>query len=343
MNQPLEIPIKSLRRISVYKRRINRKHIHLLAAQLKKEKAISFSEALIVRKIAAGQYEIIDGYKRLLACKLAKFDTVPVWVMDCTDNEAVVEHLKRNSGDGAISKMELALTLLKKFPFENDSKGGRGKTGDMGPFAKSIGKSKSLLYQLRNAAKVVSLVGIPVEQWSLVFHIEAISAAPQSLWKALADEVLAMDYSVKEIQSFARSFKPLEPFKISHKEAQLAVELALEEGADNAARVIAGMLSLPDQPTSDFEVEIDPFKAACHSYKSEKLGATDGSVWSIIQNRKELEKGSGNIIRDIEELYGLHDEVTVDESGHVQLVSVSRPKLDNDQLLEKQNVFLNDL
>src|SRR5512135_1659910 len=61
-----------------------------IAAQLKDAKRFEEHHALIVRKKGDHRYEILQGHHRAKGAEAAGLDSVPCWIVEVTDDEALV-------------------------------------------------------------------------------------------------------------------------------------------------------------------------------------------------------------------------------------------------------------
>ena len=135
------------------------------------------SHALIVRPVA-GEYEIISGHHRYLAALQAGLATVPCWVREFDDATAYMQ-------------LVLCNTQGELHPLE-EGKHAAESGMDLKAYAEQAGKERTLLNRKANAWRVLSVCHVTHDQiaddWR---NLAEIHAAPQWLWAALAEKMVA--------------------------------------------------------------------------------------------------------------------------------------------------------
>ncbi|BAY63515.1 chromosome partitioning protein, ParB family (plasmid) [Nostoc linckia NIES-25] len=102
-------------------------------------KEVGLLEPIVVRKIQDDKYELVAGERRLKACEIAKFEEIPVVIIECDDKKArklrLVENLQRedlNTWEETIGILELLTHELEieqemvvslLYQMNNESKG----------------------------------------------------------------------------------------------------------------------------------------------------------------------------------------------------------------------------
>lgn len=102
----------------------------------------------VVRRKGDGRYELIAGERRLRAARLAGFQTVPVVVRNCTDQQAMVLALVENLQRKDLNPIETAQAyhrLLKEFGLTQEA------------LAERVGRDRS------SVANMVRLVHLPTD------------------------------------------------------------------------------------------------------------------------------------------------------------------------------------
>jgi ParB family chromosome partitioning protein len=102
----------------------------------------------VVRRKGDGRYELIAGERRLRAARLAGFQTVPVVVRNCTDQQAMVLALVENLQRKDLNPIETAQAyhrLLKEFGLTQEA------------LAERVGKDRS------SVANIMRLVHLPTD------------------------------------------------------------------------------------------------------------------------------------------------------------------------------------
>lgn len=152
------------------------------------------AHALIVRPVG-DVFEIISGHHRWRAAKQAGLECVPCWVRDMDDDAAYMALVTSNS-QGELSPLEIGMHALHCVALGS---GGRGQKGGLSAYAEKVGRGKSTITELVNAARVVE--NCSLERTVLhdkTKHLSAIHALPESCWQAAVDAMLAGGWSAKD-------------------------------------------------------------------------------------------------------------------------------------------------
>jgi len=161
------------------------------------------AHALIVRPVGDA-YQIISGHHRWQAANQAGIESVPCWVRDMDDDEAYMALVTSNS-QGELSPLEIGMHALHCVSL---SKGGRGQKGGLSAYAKVVGKDKSTVSKLVNAASVATKCGnVSTVLSDKVFHLSAIHALPDNLWKIVVGAMIKGVWSAKETTDKVKRIK----------------------------------------------------------------------------------------------------------------------------------------
>lgn|GEM_PF-897516 len=155
--------------------------------------------ALLVRP-AGGAHQILSGHHRVEAAKRAGVAEVPCWVKDLDDDEAFMQLVLANT-QGELSPLERGMHALA---YADRSEGGRGQRGGISEYAERIGSDRSLVSQLRNAARVLRQTREISNRFQLAdraFHLYEISKAPSESWLLLVDRLILKGWTVAESAS----------------------------------------------------------------------------------------------------------------------------------------------
>lgn len=130
----VHVPLEQIQ-ISPYqpRKRFGQAELEELAASIREHGVL---QPLVVRPIAAGQYELIAGERRLRASKLAGLPTVPAIVKDLDDHQAAVITLIENLQREDLHFLEVAegyQMLIEQFNLTQEE------------LARQVGKSQSAI------------------------------------------------------------------------------------------------------------------------------------------------------------------------------------------------------
>lgn len=99
----------------------------------------------IVRRRAAGGYELISGHRRRRACELAGLETMPVFVRDLTDDEAVIVMVDSNIQREEILPSEKAKAYKMKYEALKHQGKADGKGDSLDQLGEKTGDSRSTI------------------------------------------------------------------------------------------------------------------------------------------------------------------------------------------------------
>lgn len=164
--------------------------------------------ALILRPVG-DRFEAIAGNTRLSICNELKdgiipewysavfdlfasdtftgFKTVPAFIKPLTDEEAFFESAKANA-QGELSALEYGFGAL----LIPESKGGRGKEGNISRYASDIGEPVGTVRRWRTAAEVLQELelGDRLEEFnSKTTHLAWVNTAPKEEWRSLVEKI----------------------------------------------------------------------------------------------------------------------------------------------------------
>ena len=163
-------------------------------------RASGIIEPIVVRKAAAGFFDVVAGERRLLAAKLANLPEIPCVVTECSDSEAVMLSLTENlqrSDLNPIQKARGLRRLLDDFQVSQEDIGRR------------IGMSQSAI------AHYLRLLTLPVQVQDLIRrgvlsmgHGKVLaSGGDDAQVLNLARECVAARKSVRELESSLSSMR----------------------------------------------------------------------------------------------------------------------------------------
>ena len=183
-------------------------------------------QPILVRKAAAGQYEIIAGERRWRAARMAGLARVPVLVRDVPDNAAAAMSLIENIQREDLNPLEEAHAiqrLIEEFKMTHEAA------------AQAVGRSRSAVTNLLRLTQLAK----PVQDMLLAGEIEmgharALLGAPPSAQPALAREAVTRQLSVREVERQVQRLNRVGTIKRASADpdvARLAEELSATLGA----------------------------------------------------------------------------------------------------------------
>jgi ParB family transcriptional regulator, chromosome partitioning protein len=158
-------------------------------------------QAITVRRLEGGQFELISGERRLRASKLAGIDKIPAFILDVSDKEelleiALIENIQR-SNLNAIEVAEGYKTLIDECKLRQEE------------VAEKVGKSRS------SVTNTLRLLGLPDEIKQSISRNEITEGHARSilslddeidqllLWRRITSENL----SVRKAEEFSKKKK----------------------------------------------------------------------------------------------------------------------------------------
>jgi hypothetical protein len=174
-----------------------------IAATIIQNNGLPDEFALILRPVG-DKFEAIAGNTRLSICNELKdgtipewcaigsdtfkgFETVPAFVKQLTDDEAFFESARANA-QGELTALEYGFGAL----LIPESKGGRGKEGNISRYASDIGEPVGTVRRWRTAAEVLQELelGDRLEEFnSKTTHLAWVNTAPKEEWRSLVEQI----------------------------------------------------------------------------------------------------------------------------------------------------------
>lgn len=171
-----------------------------LAAQMRKATRFEARHAITVRR-HGGKLQILSGHTRVEAAKLAGLTLVMAWIVDVSDEEALLL-LALDNQQEPLSKLEIALYSFKVID--------QRKVWTQETFAAEFHLQASNLRRYRKGAMVYAYVvrdGGGTDKFigcqGRVEHLATITKAPQGQWGALVMACLAHDWTIAQTERAA--------------------------------------------------------------------------------------------------------------------------------------------
>ena len=169
--------------------KFDQKELEELASSIKNQGLI---QPIVVRKQAAGGFEIVVGERRWRAAKLAGLETVPVVIKNLNNEEAakiaLIENLQREDLN-AMDQARALQRLQMEFNLSQED------------LAKSLGKSRPAVTNLIRLNKLSEKVQEMLESGEIEMgHARAILSAPKGDQPEIARKVLSLGLSVRETE-----------------------------------------------------------------------------------------------------------------------------------------------
>jgi ParB family chromosome partitioning protein len=158
-------------------------------------------QPLVVRKLAANQFEIIAGERRWRAAKQAGLEQVPVVVRDIDDQVALaialIENIQRDSLT-AIEEAKALTKLIQDFKMTHEE------------VSQVVGRSRSAVSNLLRLLKLSEPVKVLLENGDIEMgHARTLLPLPNDLQIKLAQEVAIRELSVRQTEVLVK--KALNP------------------------------------------------------------------------------------------------------------------------------------
>ena len=154
-------------------------------------------QPLVVRPIAADQYELVAGERRWRAAQRAGLHEVPVLIRDLTDGEALEIALIENIQRADLNPLEEARAygqLMEQFSYTQQQ------------LAESLGKSRSHIANTLRLLNLPDEVRRQIEEGRLTAgHARALVATDSPA--DLAQQIIALGLSVREAEQLSREDK----------------------------------------------------------------------------------------------------------------------------------------
>ncbi len=214
-----EVPLSNLEPGQYQPRKkMHKETLGELAESIKKQGLI---QPIVVRKQAAGGFEIVVGERRWRAAKLAGLETVPVVIKNLNNEEAakiaLIENLQREDLN-AMDQARALQRLQMEFNLSQEV------------LAKSLGKSRPAVTNLIRLTKLSEKVQEMLESGKIEMgHARAILSAPKEDQSEIAKKVLGMGLSVRETEGMILRSKSSPKTKKTKKEKKDADIARLEK------------------------------------------------------------------------------------------------------------------
>lgn len=326
MRQVQEVLLSAIRRPEFYQRAVDRARIRRHAKEIRKSKCLVEDQAIRLRRLSSNKFEVIDGYRRLLACRLAGIETIPAWIEECDNEDALVRHFTYNAPDVGLQKIEIGYSLLRMFPPGQESKGGRGKRNGIRTIAKALGRKPSFLFDMRAAADVTRTARIPRRFIpGQEYKFAAIRKTNKALWSALCHRVCEEHWTFAETTAFCSELARLQCPDIPEDCAKKIIGMATYENPKTVVETLnaATTSSANDDP-------LDPFSAALAEYEAEHH-----SVWKDIQEWNGFANSEAGLLEDLRDKYGPRKEARTKARE-------PRPVPDDDMAIEEWSALLKE-
>jgi ParB family chromosome partitioning protein len=153
-------------------------------------------QPLVVREVAANQFEIISGERRWCAAKRAGLEEVPVVVRDIDDQVALAIALIENIQRESLTPIEEAKALsrlIHDFKMTHEE------------ISQVVGRSRSAVSNLLRLLKLSDAVKALLEDGEIdMGHARTLLTLPDNLQIKLALEIIARDLSVRQTEVLVR-------------------------------------------------------------------------------------------------------------------------------------------
>ena len=167
------------------------------------------TKAITVREVADG-YEIIEGHHRFEAAKIAGIESIPAYVEDLSDDDALIKLINGNRQRGN-NPFDIGLAALHLV------KAGKGAT--YSDYAERLGVSKQHLGRFVGAARVLKKLSPCGDRYvssphgdkinGLDRHFYEISKTPPEFWPSLVDALIKEELSVNLIKARTNKVRDL--------------------------------------------------------------------------------------------------------------------------------------
>ena len=232
--QGMEISLESIRPNPFQPRTLfQAEALNELAASIRENGLI---QPLIVREAGSGQYELIAGERRFIACKQAGLTRVPVVVRSATRREmlevALIENLQREDLN-AIEEAEAYHRLATEFGLTQEE------------IATRVGKSRTAI---TNALRLLNLeeeYREMIAQGALsAGHARALLVLSGEPRRRLAKEILESGLSVREAEARAQGPTERKPKPVAKKRSHQALDAwegRLRDRFGTQVRIVGGL------------------------------------------------------------------------------------------------------
>ena len=186
-------------------------------------------QPLIVRKAAAGNFELVAGERRLRASKKAGLSEVPVVVKDLTDEEIIkmglIENLQREDLN-PLDEAKGIQRLQKEFNITQE---------DLGA---SLGKSRTAISNSLRLLQLTSSVQELLESGNLSMgHARPLLTLPEAIQEKFALKIVKSGLSARQAENLAKTYLDEKRTKTKSTKDPNLVNLETELGDILGAKV----------------------------------------------------------------------------------------------------------
>ncbi|MFL6427192.1 MAG: ParB/RepB/Spo0J family partition protein [Acidobacteriaceae bacterium] len=196
-------------------------------------------QAILVRPVAEGRYQLIAGERRLMASRKAGKATIPAVVRPASDEQAMEMTIIENLQRADLNPMEQARAfdrLGREFQMTQEQ------------MAKRTGKDRASVANFLRLLRLPNEIQGKVEAGELSFgHARTLLAleSPDAILKA-AQKVLALSMSVRQTESFVQNM--LNPEKAEKKEkSKDLLDPNVREARDQMQRALGLKVAIEDR------------------------------------------------------------------------------------------------
>ena len=205
---------------------ISEESLEELTASIRSQGVI---QPLIVRKAAAGNFELVAGERRLRASKKAGLSEVPVVVKDLTDEEIIkmglIENLQREDLN-PLDEAKGIQRLQKEFNITQE---------DLGA---SLGKSRTAISNSLRLLQLTSSVQELLESGNLSMgHARPLLTLPEAIQEKFALKIVKSGLSARQAEKLAKTYLDEKRTKTKSTKDPNLVNLETELGDVLGAKV----------------------------------------------------------------------------------------------------------
>ena len=205
---------------------ISEESLEELTASIRSQGVI---QPLIVRKAAAGNFELVAGERRLRASKKAGLSEVPVVVKDLTDEEIIkmglIENLQREDLN-PLDEAKGIQRLQKEFNITQE---------DLGA---SLGKSRTAISNSLRLLQLTSSVQELLESGNLSMgHARPLLTLPEAIQEKFALKIVKSGLSARQAENLAKTYLDEKRTKTKSTKDPNLVNLETELGDILGAKV----------------------------------------------------------------------------------------------------------
>ncbi len=175
------------------RREIAQEQLQELAASIREQGVV---QPIIVRPVAAGEYEIVAGERRWRAAQLAQLREIPVVVRKVPDRAALsialIENIQREDLN-SLEEAQALSRLVDEFGLTHEE------------VAEAVGRSRAAVSNLLRLLELDEEVKRLLDQGKLEMgHARALLPLPHEAQRRAARRIVAKGMSVREVERLAR-------------------------------------------------------------------------------------------------------------------------------------------